>query len=129
MMNSFEVTISERVSKLETDVNNLKEDVKVLSGIENAITKLSTLMEVQTNTIDNIHKEIKDTRSEIKDARSEIKITNDKVEELEINFKKSEEKSKIDTRDIVKNIFLKLVFPIGTLVAIVGGILKMLKII
>lgn len=128
-MSDFEIKISERVSKLETDIYNIKEDVKVLSGIENAITKLSTLMEVQTSSIENIHKEIKDTRSEIKDTRSEIKITNNKVEDLEWKFSNSENKSQIDIREIARSTFFKWVFPASTLFAILGGILKFFKLL
>jgi predicted RNase H-like nuclease (RuvC/YqgF family) len=106
MSDNFEMKISERVIKLEsditnmkTDILNIKEEVKVLGSIEKAITKLTTLMEVQTESIKSIH--------------NEIKNTNCKVDKLEDKFQTNESKNMIDQRDVIKDVLLKWLAPIG----------------
>lgn len=72
---NFKKEISDRVSRLESDVANIKEDVKSLDGIHNSITKISTLLEIQQE----VEKEDKEERKRQNEALTELSKANVKT--------------------------------------------------
>jgi uncharacterized membrane protein (DUF106 family) len=115
-----------RLCSAETEIGNLKEDVRVLGSIEIAITKLTTLMEVQTVSIGDIHNEIKETKNEIKETKKDVselkeQVNNQAIENIKANS--------IDMRSILKDIFMKVILPTGAIISVGAWLLKIFNII
>jgi chromosome segregation ATPase len=96
-MSDFETKISERMAKAETSIEDLKEDVKVLSSIENAITKIATLIEVQSKALDKMDRKIDNTDAKIDNLKTDManKRSEDKKASVQIKTTKISSKASI----------------------------------
>lgn len=108
----FDIKITERLTKLEAESSNTKKEVtelsakvEILTEIKIAITKITSLLEFQTKSIDGIHQKVDGIEEKI----------NTKVDGLEQRIECNEEKSKIDIRTLIKDIIVTKVIPIGGL--------------
>jgi len=134
----------ERIVTLETKVDNIEDKIGSLNKIENAITKISTLMEIQAKDEDKKEKNLmkqsemlsglSKTLTKVNDnldsLNTEIKETNIRIDKLENKFSIETEKSKIDIRDWLKTVILKFLLPtsaIGFIVYEAGKVLKIIK--
>lgn len=149
-MSDLETKIENRLTKVETKVEALEGKVNDMDDMKTAITTLVTIQQEREKrdvirdeenkkqsealidlkgTLVRINDNLDSLNSEAKETKDQVKETNIRIDKLENKFYSSEDKSKIDTRDIIKTAFLKWVFPTGIIIAIVGGILKIFKII
>lgn len=149
-MNEFE--LSDRVTKVEVKVDVLEKKVDNMDDMKTVIATLAaiqqerekrdiirdeqakeqsqalidlkgTLIRINDN-LDALNNEANETKDEVKQTKDEVKQTNVRIDKLENKFYVSEDKSKIDLRDVIKNVFLKVLFPIGCVSAILYEILK-----
>lgn len=145
MGESFEVKISERVSKAETKIDSLEKKIDDMDDMKTAITTLVTIQQEREKrdiiqdeenkkqsealidlkgTLIRINDNLDALNNEAKETKEEVKETNKRIDKLEDKYSKSEEKSKIDIRDILKSFFLKILFPTGFFISVVYYILK-----
>jgi len=85
----------EDISALKVEVVNLKDKVECLTSIDRAITRMTTLMEVQSQTINDIHCEIKETKSEIKETNKKVDILDKQITDNHIEDIKDKSEIKI----------------------------------
>lgn len=136
------------IAELQTDMVNIKEKVSSLNNIENAIVKISTLLEVQSK--DNEKRDallIKQsemltqqsiTMAKVNDnldnLNIEVKNTNCRIDKLENKYNSSEEKCKVDLRDVQKEEIKlsigqkakRVVFPVGALAGILAFLYELI---
>lgn len=112
----FDIKVTERLTKLETDNSNTKKEVtelaakvEILTEIKIAITKITSLLEFQTKSIDGIHQKVDGIETKI----------NTKVDDLEKQINCNEDKSKIDIRTLIKDFIITKLIPFG-LVGLIG---------
>lgn len=77
------------IATLKNEVSNLKEKVEILGSIEQAITRMATLFEVQTATLDRMDKKI--DKTDVKIDSLEAKFVNQKSQERIENKKNNVE--------------------------------------
>lgn len=104
-MGDFEIEVSSRLMKLETQMSNIESRLEDVSDIKEAIVKLTLLQEIQVTTNSSVS-------NTLKEMKTNLYNLGDKVNELEVQIENSqgEDKNKVELSKA------KLVL-IGTIVA------------
>lgn len=155
----FTTDYVEEIADHEARIGNLEKRTDKLDGIEKNLERLTTLMEVQiadrkdsqrvleglTKTIngmntkiDNTDKKIDNTDNKIDSMNEKLTETNEEVMVLKHKFEESENKNKIDIREVTKEEAKKKLTPtqkgmaigaggVAIIVAIINGIVQLIK--
>jgi hypothetical protein len=127
-----------RIKGLEVIVEDHSRKLNSLNLIEQAVSRISFVLEqIQKDAskrdefIEKQNKLLLQVYEDSQDTKDSVKELEGKVDDLISKVNESECKNiiKIDTRDIIKNIFKKFILPIGALAAIAVEVLRLLKII
>jgi hypothetical protein len=127
-----------RIKGLEVIVEDHSRKLNSLNLIEQAVSRISFVLEqIQKDAskrdefIEKQNKLLLQVYEDSQDTKDSVEELEGKVDDLISKVNESECKNiiKIDTRDIIKNIFKKFILPIGALAAIAVEVLRLLKII
>lgn len=139
-----------RITKSEIKIEDLKEKVNKLDGIETAITKISTLFDVlvkdsdkrdelrkqqgdllnqQSITLSKINSNLDGLNTDLKETKAKVDKLETafecKIEKIESKFSKSEEKGKIDVIAFIVKYWAVILLGAGSIL----GVLKYTKVI
>lgn len=126
-INSIDSSISKSLERITTVLEyNSKEDFKrdaVMEKLSDVIQKQGVAIVKVSDNLEALNNEIKGTNTKVDKLKDDVY---DKFDALEKGYKVSEEKSKIDIRDIWQKFFSKYTIPAAFSVAIVLILLKVL---
>lgn len=153
-MAEFTIQHVERIATLETKVGTLEERTDKLNSINDAVIRLTSIMEhmvadsekkdkqraedsakrdavakQQNDILAELTYTVKNLSLEFKDTKEDIQDTKDDVTCLKKQVNENEEKSKIDIREILRTWLPKVLFPTAIIISVGYLILQGLKII